>query len=220
MENIINLEKLVKILKRNVKVLIVFPILFIIISILITFFLVTPKYGANTQVLVNQKSKNNELMAQEVQSNIQLTNTYSQIVESPRILDEVAKKEKDYSSSDIKNMLTVTSESNSQILNINVKNSSKHKSEEIANTIATIFSKEMTSIMNVDNVSILSKADGTATQITPKPILNIFGGLIVGLILSLIIILLKETLDKRIKSEEDVEIELDIPVLGSIPKLK
>lgn len=31
-------------------------------------------------------------MAQEVQSNIQLVNTYSEIVKSPRILDEVAKK--------------------------------------------------------------------------------------------------------------------------------
>jgi len=27
-------------------------------------------------------------------------------------------------------------------------------------------------------------------------------------------------LDKRIKSEEDVERELNVPVLGSIPKLK
>ena len=33
-------------------------------------------------------------MAQEVQSNIQLVNTYSEILKSPRILDEVAKKNK------------------------------------------------------------------------------------------------------------------------------
>ena len=53
-----------------------------------------PEYEANTQVLVNQKEKNSELMAQEVQSNIQLVNTYSEILKSPRILDEVAKKNK------------------------------------------------------------------------------------------------------------------------------
>lgn len=40
------------------------------------------------------KGKNSELMAQEVQSNIQLVNTYSEILKSPRILDEVAKKNK------------------------------------------------------------------------------------------------------------------------------
>lgn len=65
-----------------------------LISLLITMFLMKPKYEANTQVLVNQKEKNSELMAQEVQSNIQLVNTYTEIVKSPRILDEVAKKNK------------------------------------------------------------------------------------------------------------------------------
>ena len=40
----------------------------------------------------------------------------------------------------------------------------------------------------------------------------------VGLILALIVIFIKEMIDKRIKTEEDVENELDIPVLGSIQK--
>ncbi|MCC3657992.1 capsule biosynthesis protein CapA, partial [Staphylococcus haemolyticus] len=196
------------------------PIIFMLISVLITTFLMKPEYEANTQVLVNQKEKNSELMAQEVQSNIQLVNTYSEILKSPRILDEVAKKNKKYSASDIKGMLTVTTQAESQILNVNVENGSKKDAEKVANDIANVFSDKMPDIMNVDNVSVLSSAKGTASKVSPNLLLNLAIGLILGLILSLIVIVLKEMFDKRIRTEEDIEKELNIPVLGSIQKLK
>ncbi len=191
-----------------------------LISVLITMFLMKPEYEANTQVLVNQKEKNSELMAQEVQSNIQLVNTYSEILKSPRILDEVAKKNNKYSASDIKGMLTVTTQAESQILNVNVENGSKKDAEKVANDIANVFSDKMPDIMNVDNASVLSSAKGTASKVSPNLLLNLAIGLILGLILSLIVIVLKEMFDKRIRTEEDIEKELNIPVLGSIQKLK
>ena len=94
------------------------------------------------------------------------------------------------------------------------------KSEDIANKVANVFKDDMPHIMNVDNVSILSTANGTAEKVSPKISVNLIIGLFVGLVLAIFIIALKEMLDKRIKSEEDVERELNIPVLGSIPKLK
>ena len=74
--------------------------------------------------------------------------------------------------------------------------------------------------MSVDNVTILSKANGTSKKVSPKTTTNIVGGLLLGLVIAIVIVVLKEILDKRIKSEEDVEKELNVPVLGSIPKLK
>ncbi|MDS3904485.1 Wzz/FepE/Etk N-terminal domain-containing protein [Staphylococcus hominis] len=220
MENSLSLSKFLTDLRKNLKLLILLPLIFILISALITMFLMKPKYEANTQVLVNQKEKNSELMAQEVQSNIQLVNTYSEVVKSPRILDEVAKKNDEFSSSDIKGMLTVTTQAQSQILNINVKSDSKNDAEKIANDISEVFSDKMPKIMNVNNVSVLSSADGTASKVSPSLILNLVIGLILGIILAIFIIIMKELFDKRIKTEEDVERELNIPVLGSIQKLK
>lgn len=220
MENSLDLSKFINAIKKNWKLILLLPIIFMLISVLITLFLMKPEYEANTQVLVNQKEKNSELMAQEVQSNIQLVNTYSEILKSPRILDEVAKKNNKYSASDIKGMLTVTTQAESQILNVNVENGSKKDAEKVANDIANVFSDKMPDIMNVDNVSVLSSAKGTASKVSPNLLLNLAIGLILGLILSLIVIVLKEMFDKRIRTEEDIEKELNIPVLGSIQKLK
>ncbi|MCE5090384.1 Wzz/FepE/Etk N-terminal domain-containing protein [Staphylococcus devriesei] len=220
MENTVDFTKIWEIIKKNWKLLVLLPIVFLLISLIYTFFIATPKYEASTQVLVNEKEKNKDMMAQQVQSNIQLVNTYSEILKSPRILDEVAKKNNEYSSDEISEMLTVTTQANSQILDVAVVSKSKKDSEKVANNIAKVFHDEMPDIMNVDNVSILSKANGTAHKVSPKISVNLLLGLIIGLIIAMAVIIFKEIFDKRIRTEEDVERELNIPVLGSIQKLK
>ena len=132
----------------------------------------------------------------------------------------MSKDDNKYSSEELNKMVNVKTQANSQILNINVTSHDKKESEKIANKIANVFKNDMPEIMNVDNVSILSKANGTSEKISPKISMNLIIGLIVGLALAILIVALKEILDKRIKSEEDVERELNVPVLGSIPKLK
>lgn len=217
MEETIDLSKLIMILKKNLKYLIILPIAFLVLSMVITFIVMTPKYSASTQVLVNKKERNDQMMAQEVQSNLQLVNTYTEIIKSPRILDEVTENlKREYSSEEISNMLTVSNQSESQILNISVENKNRETASDIANEIATVFSKDINKIMNVDNVSILSKADDNGNKVSPKPLINAVVGIFLGVIIALIIIFLKEILDKRIKTEEDVEEILNLPVLGTI----
>ncbi|RIO11678.1 Wzz/FepE/Etk N-terminal domain-containing protein [Mammaliicoccus sciuri] len=217
MEETIDLSKLFLILKKNMKYLIILPIVFLALSMVITFVFMTPKYSSSTQVLVNQKESDNQMMAQQVQSNLQLVNTYSEIIKSPRILDKVSKNLKGkYSSKEISGMLTVSNQAESQILNIAVENESREAASKVANEIANVFSKDVSKIMNVDNVSILSKADTKGNQISPQPLVNSVVGIFLGLIVALIIIFLKEIMDKRIKTEEDVVEILDLPVLGTI----
>lgn len=219
MENTIDLSNLLETLRKNVKLIIILPILCLLISTIITLFFLDSKYQASTQVLVNQKESDSQMMAQEVQSNIQLVNTYSEIVKSPRILDKVSKElNRKYTPTELSEMLTVSNQAESQLLNINVESKSEENAETIANKIAEVFSDEVPDIMNVDNVSILSTADNTTVQVAPKTMINLIMGVIVGLVIALLIIFIKEVFDKRIKSEEDVENELDIPVLGSIQK--
>ncbi|OHO68886.1 capsule biosynthesis protein CapA [Staphylococcus sp. HMSC036D05] len=220
MENTLDLMRVWEIIKKNWKLLVIIPLIFLILSAIFTFFLAKPKYEASTQILVSQKEKESKMMAQEVQSNIQLVNTYAEIIKSPRILDDVAKENKDYSADKLSKMIDVNTEADSQILNVGVRSKSEKESEKIANDVAKVFSKDVPDIMSVDNVSILSKANGTAEKVSPRTIMNLFAGLILGLVLAIIIAALREIFDKCIRTEEDVEKELGVPVLGSIQKIK
>ncbi|MGD6772247.1 YveK family protein [Staphylococcus simulans] len=216
MEKTIDLGNLMTALKKHLKFLIILPLIFLVVGVLVSLLLIQPKYAATSQVLVNQKETSNEMMAQQVQSNIQLVKTYSEIIKSPRILDKVSKElNGKYSEKDLSEMLSVNNQAESQIMNITVESKNKKDATKVANTISKVFSDDASKIMNIDNVSTLSKAE-TAKKVAPKPIINGLISLIVGLIIALIIVTLKELLDRRIKTEKEVEEVLGLPVLGSI----
>ncbi|MDN0187784.1 Wzz/FepE/Etk N-terminal domain-containing protein [Staphylococcus arlettae] len=178
------------------------------------------KYVATTQLLINQK-ENTHQNVQDIQSNIQLINTYSEIVKSPRILGKVAKELKgQYEADEIKNFLNVTNQANTQVLNISIFHNDKEVAEQLANTVANVFKKEIPKIMKVDNVSLLSSATKTGHQVAPNVPLNLFIGWASGLLILCIIIFIKEITDKRIKSEQDVYDQMNLPVLGSIQYFK
>lgn len=221
MENSVDLIKIWKIIKNNINLIIILPIVGLIIGILWSLILVQPMFQASTQVLVNEKESDSTMQAQQVQRNIQLVNTYAEIATSPRMLEEVSKElDNKYSAKELSSMISATSETESQILNVAVESANKNDSEKIANVFSKVFSDETPKIMNIDNVSILSKADGTATQTEPKMLVNALLGIVIGLMVVVIVIVLKEVFDTRIKNEQDVQDELDIPVLGSIQKFK
>ena len=221
MENSVDLIKIWRIIKRNFNLIIILPIVGLIIGLLCSLILVQPMFQASTQVIVNEKESDSAMQAQQVQSNIQLVDTYDGITTSPRMLEEVSKElDNKYSAKELSSMISATSETESQILNIAVESANKNDSEKIANVFSEVFSDETPKIMNIDNVSILSKADDTATQTEPKMLVNALLGIVIGLMVAAVVIVLREIFDTRIKNEQDVQDELDIPVLGSIQKFK
>ena len=72
--------------------------------------------------------------------------------------------------------------------------------------------------MNVDNVTILAVAEvgENASPVKPQPLLNIAIAFVVGLMAGVGVAFLLEYLDNTIKTEQDVERLLELPVLGAI----
>ncbi|WP_436871233.1 YveK family protein [Staphylococcus arlettae] len=220
MKRAINITEISRIFKNYLLFIIILPLLSLVASIVVTFFLIEDKYVATTQLLINQK-ENTHQNVQDIQSNIQLVNTYSEIVKSPRILGKVPKELKgQYEADEIKNFLNVTNQANTQVLNISIFHNDKEVAEQLANTVANVFKKEIPKIMKVDNVSLLSSATKTGHQVAPNVPLNLFIGWASGLLILCIIIFIKEITDKRIKSEQDVYDQMNLPVLGSIQYFK
>jgi len=220
MEETISLKELLLTLKKRVALIIAITLTAVIISGAVSFFLLTPIYQSTTQLLVSQSKDEQQLYNyNEVQTNLQLINTYNVIIKSPAILDLVAKEiGLDITAQQLNEKITVGSEADSQVLNISVQDEDPQTAADIANTTATVFSKEIVNLMNVDNVSILSKATVTDGQspIKPQPLLNIAIALVVGLMAGVGLAFLLEYLDNTVKNEQDIEKTLGIPVLGII----
>lgn len=222
MEGKVDLSRIFKVLRKNNKKLITIPIIFMILSAIFTSLFVTPKYAASTQILVNQKQiENNVVNPNNVQNSLQSVNTYAEIIKSPRILERVSKElDYKYDVKELSSFVKVTNQSNSQIINVSIVTENAKVSAKIANKVAKVFAKEVPDIMDVDNVSVLSKASDTENKVAPNITNNMLLTGLAALGLTLLIIYLKHILDRRIKTEQDVLDELQLPVLGVIQKFK
>src|SRR5690625_7578207 len=118
MEETIELQELFKIIKKRSKLILAVTMITIALAAFVSFVILTPIYEASTQILVNQKQEENAVVnAQDIQTNIQLINTYNVIITSPAILDIVAERLNDeYTVEGLKSKITVDSVQNSQVI--------------------------------------------------------------------------------------------------------
>ncbi|KMY51051.1 YveK family protein [Peribacillus loiseleuriae] len=220
MEETISLKELFLTLKKRLGLISIITALAVLVSGIISYFFLTPIYQASTQILVNQaKNDQSAYNVGEVQTNLQLINTYNVIIKSPAILDIVNDElELGMSAHDLNQKITVQSEQNSQVVNILVQDENPAQAVLIANKIAAVFQKEIVDIMSVDNVKILAKANvaENPAPIKPQPLLNIAIALVVGLMAGVGLAFLLEYLDNTIKTEQDIEKQLGLTVLGTI----
>ncbi|MGX9157668.1 YveK family protein [Priestia megaterium] len=226
MEERMGLLDFLQVLRKRLWLIALITIIAATISAIISFFVLTPVYQANTQILVNQAKSEQQLYnAGAVQTNVQLISTYNDIIKSPAILDKVIGKLKlESTAKSLSGQIQVTSSENSQVAQITVQDTNPKRATEIANTTASVFQKEVPKIMNmnIDNVSILSKADVAASKspVKPQPILNIAIALVIGLMLGIGLSFLLEYLDNTINTEQDIENFLELPVMGVITNIK
>lgn len=177
-----------------------------IVSAIISFFFMTPIYQSSTQILVNQKKQEGAaIQFNEVQTNIQLTNTYKVIIKSPVILDQV--KEKlglNITVQELNNKIEVANEKDSQVVAVTAQDKDPKLARDIANTTAEVFKGEVAKIMSVDNVTVLSKAELSEelSPIKPRPMLNVAIAFVVGLMAAVGLAFLLEYLDNTVKKKK------------------
>lgn len=217
MEEVIDISKVLNLLKRNWKFIVGLSLLGALLAAAISFFLIKPTYSASTQILVNNKASEDRLELQANQTDLQLINTYNEIIKSPVILDKVAKNLN--ISNDLSSKISVSNSTQSKVITIAATSKNYKDAAKIVNETARVFSKEVGKIMNTDNVTVLTKADEDLkpSPVKPKPLINTLIGLILGLLLALAITLLNNMLDKRVRTEEEVQEILGLPVIGTIP---
>lgn len=224
MEETISLYDIFKVLKKRIVLILSITIISTLAAAIISFYVLTPIYQASTQILVNQKTseQQNQIQTTDIQTNLQLINTYNVIIKSPVILSKVIEiLDLNTTPSALSNQITVSNANNSQVVNISVQDEQAYLAVDIANTVAQVFQEEIKELMNVDNVNILSPAElpENPSPVKPNKMLNMAIALVIGLMVGVGLAFLLEYLDTTIKTEQDVEELLGLPILGFVSKI-
>lgn len=222
MDTVVSIEQILLTLKKHFKIILAAVIVCLAAALAVTYFAMTPKYTTSSQILVNRKHSDDAgAQLNQVQADVQMISTYKDIITNPIILNDVAaklqgKNEFTGNAAEIKAMIDVSSEQNSQVFSVNVKTTNPYLAADIANETATVFQRKIKKIMSVNNVSIISRATVNKKQVSPVIWINCALGIAIGLVLGILLAILREYLDKTVKDAQFITDQLDLPNLGLV----
>jgi len=224
MEEEIELRQYWEVLRKRWVIVMVLPIIAALTSGVISFYVIKPVYQASTTLIVGEKaSDSTKAAAQMLDNNVllanqQLAKTYATIAQSRTVEQNVIRDlNLSMTVEELDKLISITQVKTTEILDIQITNTEPVLAASIANTMAQEFSKTVIEIKKVDSVSIVDKAVTPETPVKPNKKLNILIAFVVGLMASVGLVFLLEYLDDTIKTSDDIEKLLGIPVLGVIP---
>jgi len=217
----LDLKELFTFFLSKIYIVVIITFCCVVVSVFYGIVLKTPMYQSYTTLVLagaNTETSDSSITQSDITLNQKLVSTYREIIKSRRILEQVIENlNLSISPETLKSAITVSSESNTELIRIAVNNKSAKVASEIANEIANVFSKEIVEIYNIKNVSVIDKAVISTTPFNINVTKQLALTLIVALVISFGDIFLLFYFDTTIKSVEEVEQKLGLPILGSVP---
>lgn len=221
MKERIDLFNFFKIIRKNLIWLILASLAGFLVSYGVTRYVISPQYEAVTRLIVSRTYIEDQTVELgDIQSNIQLISTYRDVINDPIVLDEVRENLSfDITEEKLVANISIHIRNDSQIFGISVTSDSPERAAEIANLIALTFQNNIGSIINVDNVSILSPARPNPIPVSPRVLINLVIGTFIGCLSGVMICLIIYVLDKKVYDEKTVYELLGWTNLGAISEM-
>lgn len=219
-EDAIDLLELGRAILKHIKLIIVLCILFGVGGFFGTKLLIAPTYTASTSIyLTPQISESGSLDYNSQMANSKLVTNAVNLLTQNNIMSEVAKDVGLESADSVKKLVSVTNESNTEIITISATTTDPKLSKDIANDTVSTFIRTMQKNLNVRNIEVVDKAKLSYVPSGPNVKKNTMMAGVVGLVVGVGYAVLKFLLDNRLRTKEEAEKYLGIPVFCEIPEL-
>lgn len=185
-------------------------------------FIIKPEFTSTTRIYVvnrNQGEKSG-LTNQDLQAGSYLVKDYREIILSQDVLEKVVSDLKlDLTPKGLANKIKVTVPVDTRIVSISVNDRVPEEASRIANSLREVAAQKIISITRVSDVTTLEEARPAISPSSPNIRRNTVIGAGLGAGLVIVVVLLIELFDDRVKRPEDIEDVMEIPLLGIIPNL-
>ena len=223
----INLKELFAYFKARILLILIIILMVLLCGSVYSLFLKVPVYKSTSSiVLVNDSGESStsgtsSYNQTDAQLNKSLVDTYSEIVKSRRIAEPVIKNlSLDYNVEQLLSEVKVTTTTNTEIIKISVIDKNRGLAADIANEIVKVLGEEIKSIYKLQNVSVIDKAVETDLPDNINYVKEFVIYSLAGIVLACAIIFILYYFDTTIKSPEEIENGLGLPVFGVVPEVK
>lgn len=213
----IDIVSIIKLLLRKWWLIVSITAVGLIVTGLYAYTVLDDTYTANSSMIV-QVTSSGDSDYTNLLTGQRLVDTYQEIAKSTRVLNELKTNlNLDLSVTALRNMISVSSVSNTLIIELSVESTDPVLAKDIANEIVTIVQALSLEFDGLENVEVLDVASAPQDPSGPNRMLYLAIGILLGGMVAVGIILGIEFLDKNIKKGKDVETYLGLRLLGTIP---
>lgn len=219
----IDLKELFEFIKKKIGLLITITVVICLLGCIYGLFIQKPMYKSYTTIILggNETTASETITQSDITLNKNLVDTYAEIVKSRRVLEQViAELDLEETYEELSNKISVSSVNNTEIIKITVADSNPIEAKNVANVTANFFSKEVVKLYNMNNVNVLDEANEANEPYNiniPKQVIIYF---FIGIIIALSILFIIFYFDRTIKSVEQVEQKIKLPILGGVEEYK
>jgi capsular polysaccharide biosynthesis protein len=220
MEEKIHFTYILNVFKKRWKLIISSIIIVPLLVSMFSFLFIKPVYEAETVLIVNLTSDNNQPSISNIETSRLLVDTYTLLVKSPRVLKKVENKVQGTNYEQLHEKIHVMKEHESQIFTIKVEANDPNEAALLANIVAETLIEELQIIFNSNSTKVLTaaNADGHGHSSPVKPnisliaivtfILTIFGAFSIAILL--------ESLNNKYHSLYELSKDLNLPIIGDV----
>ena len=220
-EEVIDLREYFSIIKKKWYIMAILCIICVAISSVYSFFIAKPVFQAETTLIVKTEKTEgtNTVSSDQIKTTQQLAVTYGEIIKSRKVLEDVIKNldlKESYGS--LSSKISVSTVTDTQIIKVSVQDTDKTNAAKIANEIPTVFTREAIRIADANGVEVIDKAQVPTNPVAPNKKMNILIAGVLGIMIGLFSIFLMEFLNNKMRTPQDIDRELGLPLLGVIPE--
>lgn len=220
--NEIDVLSLFKMLWRRKFLIFFVSFLTAVVALGYSMFIATPEYSSTTRIYVVNRNQgdNPGLTNQDLQAGSYLVKDYREIILSQDVLGEVVENlNLKMNAKELSSQIRVEVPTDTRIVSITVEDSQPEEASRIANSLREVAAKKIIAVTRVSDVTTLEEAQPATSPSSPNIRRNVLLGFVAGFALIVVIILLTEILDDRVKRPEDVEDTMKLTLLGVIPNI-
>ena len=186
-------------------------------------FLAKKEYQSTSRIYVvsRQNQDNNALTNSDLQAGSYLVKDYREIILSQNVLSQAIEELKlDMTPAELSKKISVSVPTDTRILSITAKDGDPKEAARIANGLRNVAAAKIISVTKVSDVTTLDEAEVPQSPSSPNIRRNVLLGFIAGAGLMVVLMVVVEVLDDRVKRPEDIEELMGFTLLGIVPDIK
>ncbi|WP_026106436.1 YveK family protein, partial [Clostridium saccharoperbutylacetonicum] len=201
------------------KMIVSITIISTIFSVFMSFYMISPKYEASTKVFIGKEnSKDARYSDNDVNMYQKLLKTYVEVISTNNLVEKAIDKEGlDITSEEVLKGLTVAPRADTQILEIKYISEDRILAKDVVDSITDEFIESSTELIPNGDVKIIDKVKIPERPVSPNKKMNIAIAFLLGLMISVGLSFLLDAMNNTLKTKEELERILGLPVIGTIP---